>query len=273
LEEGVKRAVRQRCGFGCVICGSPVYDYDHIRGYATTGHDADWITLLCPEHHREKTAGRMPQAVAEEANRNPHNKSTDSGKAMPLYFSGAVFSVEFGSVCVRHTLEAGAARSTCILVDGMTVVGVRRVEHRILVTANLRDSDNQPVLTIRDGELRHSTAVWDVVTEGQGLKIRQAEGDIYLEMRFLPPDRVVISRAKMWANGVLIEVTRDGDLRFENSQNVFRRGTFVQGGFKVGLDISERSGVLLQLPDPPRFLGGLPEGGLPVLKRWRLDLK
>jgi len=26
----IQREVRQRCGFGCVICGTLLYEYDHI---------------------------------------------------------------------------------------------------------------------------------------------------------------------------------------------------------------------------------------------------
>ncbi|GAH43227.1 unnamed protein product, partial [marine sediment metagenome] len=26
----IKRAVRQKCGFGCVVCGSTIYQYHHF---------------------------------------------------------------------------------------------------------------------------------------------------------------------------------------------------------------------------------------------------
>ena len=43
-----KRAVRQRCGFGCVLCGKPIYQYDHMHGYTLeNADDPDAITLLC----------------------------------------------------------------------------------------------------------------------------------------------------------------------------------------------------------------------------------
>jgi hypothetical protein len=29
----VKRLVRQQCAFGCVLCGLPLYEYDHIVPY------------------------------------------------------------------------------------------------------------------------------------------------------------------------------------------------------------------------------------------------
>jgi len=56
IPDPVKRTIRQRCGFGCVICGLPIYEYDHIFGYKNeTGHIVEEITLLCDHHHKLKT--------------------------------------------------------------------------------------------------------------------------------------------------------------------------------------------------------------------------
>lgn len=30
----IQREVRQRCGFGCVICGMPLYEYEHMEEWA-----------------------------------------------------------------------------------------------------------------------------------------------------------------------------------------------------------------------------------------------
>lgn len=30
----IQRKVRQRCGFGCVICGMPLYEYEHMAEWA-----------------------------------------------------------------------------------------------------------------------------------------------------------------------------------------------------------------------------------------------
>jgi len=44
--EPMKRSVRQRCSFGCVICGLPLYEYHHMIPYADTEkHEEDNITL------------------------------------------------------------------------------------------------------------------------------------------------------------------------------------------------------------------------------------
>jgi len=55
ISDPIKREVRQRCGFGCVICGVPIYDYEHMVPHTEVQeHLANNVTLLCPTHHREK---------------------------------------------------------------------------------------------------------------------------------------------------------------------------------------------------------------------------
>ena len=48
IPEGVKREVRQRCGFGCVICGLGFYDYEHFAPdfVDATEHNPAGMTLL-----------------------------------------------------------------------------------------------------------------------------------------------------------------------------------------------------------------------------------
>src|SRR5690348_15018177 len=33
ITEEKKRQIRKRCGFGCIFCGRPLYEYHHIHGY------------------------------------------------------------------------------------------------------------------------------------------------------------------------------------------------------------------------------------------------
>ncbi len=67
----IQREVRQRCGFGCVICGFPLYEYDHLKGWPNVQeHIASDITLLCDKHHREATSGLLPREKVIEAKEN-----------------------------------------------------------------------------------------------------------------------------------------------------------------------------------------------------------
>ena len=74
----VKRSVRQRCGFGCVICGKPLYEYDHMEEWAKVRkHVAEDITLLCDQHHKEVTNKLLGRSTVRKANQNPFNLNKD----------------------------------------------------------------------------------------------------------------------------------------------------------------------------------------------------
>jgi hypothetical protein len=69
IPDPVKRAVRQRCGYGCVICGLSLYDYDHIDPpfEEAREHLPDDICLLCPTHHVRKSKGLISAADVRRA--------------------------------------------------------------------------------------------------------------------------------------------------------------------------------------------------------------
>src|SRR5437588_8359349 len=94
----IQREVRQRCGFGCVICGLPLYEYEHLEGWANVQrHVASEITLLCDKHHREKTNGLLPLAEVREADRNPHNRRAGVSHAYDLHYAGSSCELVVGS--------------------------------------------------------------------------------------------------------------------------------------------------------------------------------
>jgi hypothetical protein len=50
----ITKIVRKRCGFGCAICGFAIVEYHHFPPFSEIGrHEADKITLLCPNHHTQ----------------------------------------------------------------------------------------------------------------------------------------------------------------------------------------------------------------------------
>lgn len=69
IPTAIKRAVRQRCGFGCVVCGNAIVDYDHFAPEFKDArrHEVDGIILLCPLHHRGKGAFVSTETIARAA--------------------------------------------------------------------------------------------------------------------------------------------------------------------------------------------------------------
>lgn len=52
----VEEEIRQRCGFGCVICGLCFYDYEHFNPDFKDAriHDPRGMTLLCMQCNQKK---------------------------------------------------------------------------------------------------------------------------------------------------------------------------------------------------------------------------
>lgn len=73
LPADVALAVRKRCGFGCVVCGGALYDYEHFEPEFANAkeHDPKGIILLCPNHHRGKGSVISRSTIARAA-LNPH---------------------------------------------------------------------------------------------------------------------------------------------------------------------------------------------------------
>ena len=82
IPNGTKRLVRQRCGFGCVICGNAIIQYEHFNPEFenATKHDSNGITLLCGYCHDLKTRGFLSVDSVIAANKNPYCLQKNNSK-------------------------------------------------------------------------------------------------------------------------------------------------------------------------------------------------
>ncbi|WP_299122433.1 cell division protein [uncultured Winogradskyella sp.] len=204
----IQREVRQRCGFGCVICGIPLYEYEHMNEWAIVKrHVADEITLLCDKHHREKTSGLLPKQVVEKANLDPYNLRSGVSKPYDLYFSGNKINAVIGSnlftyLCPKNSLSV----MTPISIDGVPIVSVILMDNHLLLNIIIFDKFNNVVFEIRDNQLFYSTEPWDIQLVGTTLTIRESLGNILIEFKFTPPNLIEITRGKLLLNGVEVKI-------------------------------------------------------------------
>jgi hypothetical protein len=222
------------------------------------------MTLLCGHHHNEKSLDRLPVKKVRKANEKPFNRSTALGKKHPLYFDGSKLSVELGSF--EYMASTDVPESTIIEVDREPIVRVRFEEDDFIsLDLTIRDADNNPVLVVRRGELRHTTTKWDVEFIAQKLTVRRASGDIILRVQFATPDRFIIERAELWAAGILIRVgtactEKDGGIEVANAAG----GGFSGGKaskFRVMAAIGDylgTEGAGITIPVSTRWYGGVP---------------
>ncbi|MBI3099533.1 MAG: hypothetical protein HYY93_15100 [Planctomycetes bacterium] len=80
IPDPVRRAVRQRCKFCCVLCICGVYEYHHFAPLFAEAHahDPDGITLLCGTHHDKVTRGIIKPEEVRAADQRRRSEAPDA---------------------------------------------------------------------------------------------------------------------------------------------------------------------------------------------------
>ncbi|WP_259395465.1 cell division protein [Shewanella sp. SR44-4] len=256
----IQREVRQRCGFGCVICGMPLYEYEHMAEWAKVKrHQADEITLLCDQHHREKTGGLLPKEIVSQANLNPYNLREGVSKPYNLHFSGKEAKVEIGGNSFTCFDKGYGTAMVPISVDGTPLIGIILADGHLLLNIVIFDEFNQPILHIKNNQLYYSTSTWDIQLVGTTLTVREAHRKILLEIEFQPPSNIVISRGRFLKNGVEILV-RPTNILITNNSTLLSgcHANNCYGGLIVGYHENPIGGFMA-LGGVPRYLGNRKE--------------
>jgi hypothetical protein len=252
----IQREVRQRCGYGCVICGMPLYEYDHIQDWSITQrHVADEITLLCDQHHREKTAGLLPKEVVFESNDNPYNLRKGVSKPYDLHFSGKQAQIVIGGNSFTCEDQGYGTIMVPISVDGTPLIGFILGDGHLLLNLVIFDEFNYPVLHIKNNQLFYSVSPWDIQLIRKKLLVREAQRRILIEIDFQPPKKLVISRGRFLRNGVEILVRSKNILITNNSfliKGCHAHNCF--GGLIIGHH-DKQIGGFMSITSVPRYLG------------------
>jgi len=255
IPSAIKREVRQRCGFGCVICGLPLYEYEHMAGWAKhPSHAAVEMTLLCDRHHKERTNKLLPIEVVRKANENPHNRRTGLSSGFALHYFGLRAVVTLGSNHFTAPLTERSGPLIPVLVDGVPLVSFRREDHRMLLTLELNDQEDRPLIRIVDNELVYVIdSAWDFDFVARTLIIRNGPRKIVFRVQFAVPDTLAIETATLWKNGVGI-VVRDGSLSMLNAGWASKGSRFenFNAGIVVGKMLDGYAGCIV-FDNVPRF--------------------
>ncbi len=260
----MQREIRKRCGFGCVICGLPLYEYDHLLGWANVKrHVGEEITLLCNQHHREKTAELLPIEKVREANKTPFNLREGVSKPYVLHYSGAECEVEIGKN-LFSTRDGGHGTTLVpISIDGTALLRFVLEDGHLLLNLNLFDEYNRLVLQILDNQLCYVPSQWDIQLTARNLIVREAARRILIEMVFEVPNRVVVRRGRFLRNGVevlvgpehVVIVNKSGRLTGNIMKNV-------RAGIVIGPHKPPLPGVI-KMENVSRYLGDRA-----AVKRW-----
>ncbi len=251
VPEEVKRKVRQRCGFGCVICGNPIISYEHFDPpfRDARSHSADGITLLCGSCHQKTTMGLINKGTVAKYNADPSGLREDVSFGIDDLVGSVPPIVLMGSNRFRCTGEV-------IRVADRTVLGFEvEIGARPAVLINMRicDRNGRTMFEIVRNEVSISKANWDVVWRGQSLTVRRANYKILLLLKFMMPNAIKISRLDLISSGVRLRVRNNGDVVATFASGMQGQGTegmqLIRGccvdGVPCGLVVTENGRVAL----------------------------
>lgn len=214
----VKRAVRKRCGFGCVVCGLPIYDYDHMTPWSEVKeHKEENLTLLCDMHHREKTSGLLPESDVRKSNDDPFNKRSGQTEPLKLHYQGTRFHVRMGKTKFSVDQLRDQDFLVPLVIDGHPMIFFSKEEDQLFLNLYLYDQYNHPILVIQQNELVVSSSAWDITFISNCLRINLASRNILMVIHFNPPDEIWIERGVFLLNGVKFEITADS-FTYDRSQ-------------------------------------------------------
>jgi len=180
----VRKHVRRRCGFGCVVCGCAVITYEHFNPPFRDAreHRAEGMTLLCGHHQLESSKGLLSKETISKADFDPYckqkgysNQTLDIGHSRPeLYLGGTDVTI------------CGPG----IAVNGEMFFSLKRPEIRSKkwrLSAKFLSPDGSVACEIRDNELVVNSSLFDFEQKGTSF-IARNQKEIVLDLDLTPPN-------------------------------------------------------------------------------------
>ncbi|MHA0034704.1 hypothetical protein [Deinococcus sp. PESE-13] len=211
IPEDVKRQVRQRCGFGCVVCGLALTDYEHVDPTFSEAkfHDPEAIVLLCPTHHAAVTRGQMSKSRVLEYSKKP--------TALSAGFTHGAFEVSDRPLTVTLGNLVCEDTPRIITVGAIPLLSFSKSaypDEPWQMSAVMADLFGNPLLTVRENIWRASTARWDIQSIGNRLIIRNGAKNIGLRLRHEPGNHLIFEQAKLSFAGIKLECNEDEGILF-----------------------------------------------------------
>lgn len=210
IPEAIKRQVRQECYFGCVICGEPIFHYDHIIEFSKVHcHEASNIALLCPNHHNLKSCGRMRSEFVKKHRANPYNsRSAVTSKTKVSYIDSEEFLLKIGDSYFKYKFRENISIPV-IRVDGEPLIKFQIENGEVLPSIFIRNSDFNPILVIEKGEIQVSTRVFDYTCIGKLITIKSQGYGIDIQIKYCPTHVEIIKAKLLGWQGTRVEL-REG---------------------------------------------------------------
>lgn len=250
IPEAVALEVRRRSKFGCVVCRSAIYQYEHIDpAYADAkSHNPEAICLLCGGCHDKVTRGRLSKETV-----NSHYLSVQGSNDIRRPF-------EFLDLSTHNILvEMGTAEfvyaKQLIRVNGRSLLSISPPQDgAAFPTLNgiFCDRAGDAILCITDNVWECPVDAWDIRVVGRDVTVKSKGGHTALAFRIAPPNRITITHLDMYLDNCRIACSERGILvAYAHDEYVtsIGIGRFACHGASIGVDVESRGAA------PPIFRG------------------
>ncbi len=229
ISPDVKRTVRRECGFGCVICGCAIVQYEHFDPpfEEAREHNPAGIALLCGGCHDKKTRGFWSASKVAEARRNP--TSLKIGYSRDAFDLKSPFVLRVGSSIFENvsTVVMTSEGERWFVIEEPEVDG-----GPVRLSATFYDTNGQLSLDIQENEWRCFSKQWDTEIKGKRITVRRGARDIALELVVEPPHEISLTRLVMKKGDLGISIERNGQLTLMRDGGT----TTFEGNLVIGAD-------------------------------------
>lgn len=204
----IKLQVRKECGFGCVICGLPIFEYDHIEEFSVVKeHTVENLALLCSNHHTEKTTKKLSKDLVKYKRLNPFNR--DKNNVSGLKFQpNKILNVIMGGTSMQ-TLTRYNHNFCCVWINGFSFFTIHFTDGWYSFSLCLTDRYGAVKLFVDNGELSFSKNIYDFQYISNKIKIQDESENVILEMTLSNYEINILE-------GVMIDIRSQDGVIFSN---------------------------------------------------------
>jgi hypothetical protein len=258
----IERHLRQEAGFGCCICGHPIYEYHHIAEFSKSHtHVSGDMMLLCPNHHHEATVHAISEQDQRNWKQNPYNIQRG-------YIDG-LLKIDERAIGVEVGGNQLIGKGFKFVVDDESLLTIGQdSDERMLLNVSLVDKDDVLLLQIRDNKwILGDPNIWDFGFSYRWLKLWQKQRDIVLELDARKTPMLI--KGKFWRKSQSFTIDSE-EIRINSVVgNIgFRHLTFVGMFFSVNTKMSS-----LEIAPDPSFGQGCMISNADPVERYNQGLK
>jgi len=238
IPQDIKHKIRKQCGFGCVICGMGIIQYEHIEPVFSEAreHNPEKMTLLCGSCHDKVTRNIWSKEKVKEHAKNP--------KCFEVGYSSDFFDISKELPVVKFGASEWSNTSTIIEAFDKIILGFTKEpsSEMLEISGIFHDDNDHEIFRIEKNEWKGDSRYFDIEVVGSRLTIKKQSKTIALQIYVKPPNLFVVEEINMFYRGARIVGAANKDFVVISPDGSTVAVSNLKGkSCEVGVKISENS--------------------------------